>query len=108
MSTINKYEFLKSEGTLNDRLQYVLSLSDKSEIEKYLKESSSYVDLQMLIFLSKSTKNEKNLFEIFQNDSLPIRQRIIAGKCWMKIQKDEKQIVEFIIEIINDKNFPRL
>ena len=29
MSTINQYELLKTEGTWNDRLKYVLSLSDK-------------------------------------------------------------------------------
>jgi len=108
MSTINKYELLKTEGTWKDRLKYILSLLDKTEIEKHLKQSSSYDDLQMLIFLSKSTKNEKNLLEIFKTDSLPIRQRIISGKNWFKIQKDEKQIYEFIVETMNDKTIPRL
>ncbi|CAF3971219.1 unnamed protein product [Adineta steineri] len=108
MSTISKYELLKHEGTWFDRIKYILSLSDKNEIEKYLKQSTSYEDLQILIFLSKLTKNEKNLLEIFQNDSLPVRRRIIAGKAWLKIQNDENQIHKFIVETINDKNISRL
>jgi hypothetical protein len=108
MSTINKYELLKTEGTWQDRLQYVLSLSNKTEIEAHLKESATYDDLQMLVFLSKSTKNEKNLFEIFKTDSLPTGQRIIAGKGWLKIPKDEKQIYEFIVDTMNDRHIPRL
>jgi hypothetical protein len=108
MSTINKYELLKSEGTWKDRLNYILSLLDKTEIEKYLKQSSSYDDLQMLVFLSKSTKNERNLVEIFKTDSLPIKQRVIAWKGWLKIQRDEKQIYEFIVETMNNKNIRRL
>ncbi|CAF4959172.1 unnamed protein product, partial [Rotaria magnacalcarata] len=79
---------LKTEGAWNDRMKYVLSLSNKTEIEKHLKQSTSYEDLQMLTFLSKSTKIEKNLFDIFKTDSLPIIQRIIAGKGWLKIQRD--------------------
>ena len=39
----------------------------------------------------ESTKNEKNLLEIFKTDSLPIRQRIIAGKYWLKLQSDENK-----------------
>lgn len=108
MFTINKYELLKSEDTWKDSLKYVLSLLDKTEIEKHLKQSSSYDDLQMLVFLSKSTKNEKNLLEIFKADSLPIKQRAIAGKNWLKIQKNEKQIYELIVETMIDKNIPRL
>ncbi len=42
MSTINKYELLKTESTLKDCLKYILALSDKTEIEKHLKQSSSY------------------------------------------------------------------
>ncbi|CAF4880269.1 unnamed protein product, partial [Rotaria sp. Silwood1] len=107
MSSIFKYELLKTEGTWKDRLKYIISLSDKTEIEKHLKQSLSYDDLQMLVFLSKSTKNEKNLLEIFKTDSLPIRQRTIAAKGWLKIQRNEKQIYEFIVETINDKNIGR-
>ncbi|CAM4750560.1 unnamed protein product [Rotaria magnacalcarata] len=107
MSTINKYELLKTEGAWNDRMKYVLSLSNKTEIEKHLKQSTSYEDLQMLTFLSKSTKIEKNLFDIFKTDSLPIIQRIIAGKGWLKIQRDEQKIYEFILETMNDRNISR-
>ncbi len=109
MSLISKYESLKSDGTAVDRLKYIFSLKDKNEIEKYLKESSktSYTDLQMFIFLSNSTKNERNLMEIFQTDGLPIKQRIFAGKSWIKLQKDEKQILGFIIQTINNKTLPR-
>ncbi|CAF3063646.1 unnamed protein product [Rotaria sp. Silwood2] len=107
MSSIHKYELLKIEGTWKDRLKYVISSRDKTEIEKYLKQSSSYDDLQMLVFLSKLTKNEKNLLEISKTDSLPIRQRTIAAKGWLKIQRDEKQIYEFIVETMNDKNIAR-
>jgi hypothetical protein len=107
MSSINKYELLKIEGTWTDRIKYILSLSNKTEIEKHLKQSSSYDDLKMFVFLSKSTKNEKNLLEIIKTDSLPLRQRIIAGKGWLKIQKDEEQISEFIIETLANTNIPQ-
>jgi hypothetical protein len=109
MSVISKYESLKIDGTSIDRLKYILSLNDKNQIEKYLKESlkTSYNDLQMFIFLSNLTKNETNLMEIFQTDYLPIKQRILAGKSWIKLQKDEKQIQNFIVQTINNKNLPR-
>ncbi|CAF4155444.1 unnamed protein product [Adineta steineri] len=89
MSSIAKYELLKQDGTFQDRLKYVLSLGDNSEIEKYLKESllSSYDDLQMFVFLSTSTKNQKNLLEIIQIDSLPIKQRTIAAQNWIQLEK---------------------
>jgi len=109
MSSINKYESLKIDGTWIDCLKYILSLPDKTEIEKHLKESlkTSYDDLQMFIFLSKSTKNEKNLLEIFQEDSLPVKQRATAGKCWIQLEKNEKEIFDFMIKSINDKNLCR-
>ncbi|CAF1192166.1 unnamed protein product [Rotaria sordida] len=109
MSSINQYELLKKDGIWRDRLKYILSLSDKNDIEKHLKQSSlsSYDDLQMLIFLSLTTKNEKNLLEIFKTDSLPTQQRAIAGQHWIKLQKDEKQIHNFIVESINNKDIPR-
>ena len=108
MSSINKYELLKNDGTWTDRVKYVSSLPDKSEIEKYLKESSSHDDLQMLLFLSKFMKNEKNLLEIFQNDSFPVKQRAIAAKTWLQLQTDENQLHQFIVETLNNKNIPRL
>jgi hypothetical protein len=109
MSSIDKYELLKSDGTWKDRIKYVLSLSDKRELETHLRQSLStcYDDLQMFVFLSKSIKNEKDLFEIFKTDSFPVRQRAIAGKGWLKLQKDEKKIYEFVLETIADKNIPR-
>jgi len=110
MSLIEKYELLKKQGSWTDRLNYILSLSDKSEIEIYLKKSSfiSYDDLQMLIFLSKSTKNQINLIEIFKTDCLPVRQRADAAKAWLQLQKDEKQVHQFVVETITDSNIPRL
>ncbi|CAF3315830.1 unnamed protein product, partial [Rotaria sp. Silwood2] len=86
-----------------------LSLSDKNHIEKHLKESllSSYDDLQAFIFLSISTKNQINLLEIFKNDSLPVKQRAFAGQHWIQLQNDEKQIYNFLVESINDKNLAR-
>ncbi|CAF3580917.1 unnamed protein product, partial [Rotaria sp. Silwood2] len=110
MSLINEYESLKLAGTTyQDRLKYILSLSNKNEIEKYLKDSlfSSYDDLQMFISVCLSTKNDKNLLEIFKTDSLPIKQRILAGQYWIKFQKDEQKIHDFLIESINNKNLPR-
>lgn len=108
MFTINQYQSIKIDGTWNDLIQYVRSLSAKDELENYLKQSSSYEDLKVLIFLSKSTKNAKNLLQIFQTASLPIKQRAIAGKGWLKIQTDEKLIHHFIIDMIADRNIPRL
>ncbi|CAF4051216.1 unnamed protein product [Adineta steineri] len=109
MSSISQYELLKQHGTFQDRLKYVLSLEDKNEIENYLRQSltSSYDDLQMFVFLSTSTKNQKNLLEIIKIDSLPIKQRTIAAQSWIQLEKDEKQIFDFIIENLNDKNMPR-
>ena len=105
---INKYESLKNEGAWNDRIRYVLSLSDRNELENHLKQSSSYEDIQMFVFLSKSNKDEKNLLQIFQTHTLPIKQRAIAGKSWLKIQRNEQQIHDFIIEMVNDQSIPRL
>ncbi|CAF0890845.1 unnamed protein product [Adineta steineri] len=109
MSPISQYELLKQHGTFQDRLKYVLSLEDKNEIENYLRQSltSSYDDLQMFVFLSTSTKNQKNLLEIIKIDSLPIKQRTIAAQSWIQLEKDEKEIFDFIIENVNDKNMPR-
>ncbi|CAF1313648.1 unnamed protein product [Adineta steineri] len=110
MSSIDKYELLKREGLLIDRVKYILSLSDKTEMEIYLKTLSvkSYNDLQMLILLYKSTKNQMNLIEIFKTDSLPVRQRADAGKAWLRLQTDEKKIHQFVVETIIDVNIPRL
>ncbi|CAF2821052.1 unnamed protein product [Rotaria sp. Silwood2] len=109
MASIDQYESLKSDGTWQDRLTYVVSLSDKNEIENHLKKSAStsYDDLQMLIFLSWLTKNDKNLLEIFKSPSFPTRQRAIACQRWLLLQKDKKQILEFLITFINDKTIPR-
>ncbi|CAF4467932.1 unnamed protein product [Rotaria sp. Silwood2] len=109
MSSINQYELLKINGSWKDRLKYILSLTDKNDLEKHLKQSSesSYDDLKMLISLSLSTKNEKNLFDIFKNNSLSTKQRASAGQRWILLQKDPKQIHKFIVESINDKNLPR-
>jgi len=107
---MENYELLKKQGSWNDRIDYILSLSDKTEIEVHLKNSSltSYDDLQMLIFLSKSRKNQKQLIEIFKTDSLPVRQRVEAGKAWLQLEKDEKSIHQFVIEIITASTIPRL
>ena len=109
MSSVDKYESLKDDGTWMDRIRYVLSLPDKNKIEQHLKQSSttSYDDLVMFIFLSRSTKNEKNLLEIFQTNSLPVRQRARAAKSWLELIKDEKQVFDLITDSINDKNIPR-
>ncbi|CAF2126601.1 unnamed protein product [Rotaria magnacalcarata] len=109
MASIDQYESLKSNGTWQDRLTYVVSLSDKNEIENHFKKSAStsYDDLQMLIFLSWLTKNDKNLLEIFKSPSFPTRQRATACQRWLLLQKDEKQILEFLVASINDKTIPR-
>lgn len=107
---MENYELLKKQGSWNDRVDYILSVSDKTEIEVHLKSSSltSYDDLQMLIFLSKSRKNQKQLIEIFKTDSLPVRQRVEAGKAWLQLEKDEKSIHQFVIETITASTIPRL
>jgi len=102
------YEILKFEGTWNDRVRYVRSLSDKNQLEDYLKQSTTYDDVQMLIFLSKITKNEKNLLDIFKTDSYPIHQRIKAVKIWLQLQTNQQHIYDFVIDVINQKNLPRL
>lgn len=105
---MDKYQSLKTEGTWEDRLHYVLSLPDKTEIEKYLRNSSSYDDLQMLIMVAKSTKNKHTLLELSKTDSLPICQRIFAAKSWLKIEEDTEQIYNYLVEIITEKSIPRL
>ncbi|CAM4845478.1 unnamed protein product, partial [Rotaria magnacalcarata] len=109
MTSIDQYESLKSNGTWQDRLTYVVSLSDKNEIENHLKRSAStsYDDLQMLIFLSWLTNNDRNLLEIFKSPSFPTRQRAIACQRWLLLQKDEKQILDFLVTFTNDKTIPR-
>ena len=110
MSLIENYEQLKRQGSWKDRIDYILSLPDKTEIEIYLKKSAliSYDDLQTLVFLLKSTKNQKQLIEIFKTDALPVRQRVEAAKAWLQLEKDEKQIHQFVIENVTAENIPRL
>lgn len=105
MSTIEKYELLKNDGTLKDRIRYVLSLSNKDQLESYLKERivACYDDLHMFRIISIINKNDKNLFQLFQNESLPVYQRISALKNWMKFQTDEKTVLNFIVQLIRDK-----
>ena len=109
MSLISQYESLKKNGSSVDRIKFIASLKNKNEIEQYLKESSktSYTDLQSFIFLSNSTKNDKNLLEVFQTESLPIKQRVFAGQSWIKLQKDPKQIENLLVDTINNPNVPR-
>ena len=109
MSSISKYESLKNDGTSINRMKHILSLSDKSELEQHLKKSfqTSYDDLQALNFLSDLTKNEQNLLQIFQADALPIKQRVAAGKSWIKLQKNQQQVEILLIETINNPNVPR-
>jgi hypothetical protein len=107
MSSIEKYELLKADDTWENTLKYVLSLSDKNEIKKHLKDSECYDDVQILLYLAKSTKNTEDLFEIFQRDSFPVKQRAFAIKSWLKLEKDEKKIEEFVVQSINNENLPR-
>ena len=109
MSSISEYQSLEENGSLVDRRKYILSLKDKSEIEQYLRNSltKSLDHLQMLIFLSNITKNEKNFLSIFENDSLAIQGRILAGKSWIKLQKDPKTVEEFLVQTIQNKTHPR-
>lgn len=109
MSSITKYESLKNDATFVDRVKYIVLLKDKNELETHLKQSltTSYNDLQMFIFLSKTTKNQENLFEIFKTDSLPTKLRSYAINSWMKLNQDQKQIENFVIQSVNDQNIPR-
>lgn len=106
MSLIEKYD----QGSWIDRIGFIVSLSGKTEIELHLKKTSfkSYDDLQMLVLLSKSTKNQTNLIEIFKSNLLPIHQRADAVKSWLQLQNDEKIVHQFVIETITDSNIPRL
>ncbi|CAF1164464.1 unnamed protein product [Adineta ricciae] len=106
MSTIDIYELLKINGTWSDRINYIRSLSDKNVIEQYVKQSTSYEDLQLLVLLSKSIKNEKNLFEICKTSTYPIGQRIIAARSWLEIQTDEQVIYDFTIDIMTNESYP--
>ena len=110
MSSIEKYELLKCEETVTARINYIQSLRDKNEIEIHLKKAvhHSYDDLQMLVFLSKSTKNKNNLIDIFKNASFPVRQRADAAKAWIQFQDNETQIYKFVVETISDLNVPRM
>ncbi|UJR24725.1 hypothetical protein I4U23_006099 [Adineta vaga] len=105
MSSITEMEGL----SWVDRIKYILSLTDKTEIEQRLKQSSisSYDDLRLLIFLSLLMKNEKNLLDIFTNQSYPVEQRVHAGKNWLRLQKDQQVIHDFLVQTVNDKTIPR-
>lgn len=109
MTSMEEYELLKKEGSWMDRLKYILTLSNKTEIETQLKSSmSSYEDVQMLLFLSKLTKNQTNLMEIIKKDVLPTHQRMEAAKIWLQLEKDHTKIHQFVTEIVTDSNNPRL
>ncbi|CAF3920103.1 unnamed protein product [Rotaria sordida] len=59
----------------------------------------------MLIFLSKSTKNQTNLFEIFKTNSLPVCQRADAAKAWLRLQQNKKQVHLFVVQTIRTQIF---
>lgn len=105
---MDKYQSLKADGTWRDRLHYVLSLSNRTEIEEHLRNSSSHDDVQLLIILSKSTKNERILHELSKTDSLPIRQRIFAAQGWLKIEQDEGRISNYLVQMMTERSIPRL
>ncbi|CAF1154529.1 unnamed protein product [Rotaria sordida] len=88
MSSIEEYELLKKRGTWTDRLIYIRSLPDRTQIETHLKQSA-------------------NLLDIFNADNLPVRQRGKAAEAWLRLEVDEKQVHQFVINAINNKNIPR-
>lgn len=109
MSSISQYQTLKVEGSWVDRVKYVYSLSDKTELKQFLKQSaaSSYDDLQMWVFLATMTKNSTDLLDIFRDESLPAQQRARAGGLWISLQKDPQQVQDFVVQSINDPRVPR-
>lgn len=110
MTDLSQYQLLKDQGTLSNRFQFIRSLEDKTQIQDFLAKSfeKSYDDLQIFIFLSNLTKNEENLLKIFQHESLPLGQRILAGKYWIRLQKDVKIVENFLVETINNADYPSL
>jgi len=109
MSSVETYQSLKLDGSWIDRVKYIISLSNKTELENHLKQSltTSYDDLQMFIFLSTSTKNADNLLAVFQNGTLPVKQRSQAIKYWFQLQTNSELVEKFVIETINDPNIAR-
>ena len=61
----------------------------------------------MFIFLSTSTKNADNLLAVFQNGTLPVKQRSQAIKYWLQLQTNSELVEKFVIETINDPNIAR-
>ena len=107
MSTIEKYEWLKIHGTWIDRCKYIRSLTDKTQLEQYLKHSSSVDDLGLLVFYYKSSKDKNNLLELANSQQLPVEKRCQAIDAWLILETDEKQVHECIVTMVNNVNIPR-
>ena len=103
------YETLKVQGTSNDRLKYVFSLTDKTGVEEYLKKtvSSSADDLRMFLFVCRWTTNTTSVLDIFRTDALPVKQRVDAAFAWIDMEKDPSRVEQFIIDTITDIHMPR-
>lgn len=110
MATIERYESLKIDGTSKERVKYILSLSNTSELENYLKENlfCSYSNVDALRVLASRQHDEKTLLDLFENASLPGNQRFLALKSWLHTQKDANRVLELFINFIGDENFSRL
>ena len=103
------YEALKVQGTSNDRLKYLLSLTDKTGVEAYLKRtvSSSVEDLRMFLFVCRWTKNTASLLDIFRTDALPVKQRVNAAFTWLDVEKDLLRVEQFVMDTVTDVHMPR-
>lgn len=107
MSLIEQYESLKKNGTWVDRLQFLRTLSDPVSIENYLKRpTADYEDMRLRIRFTLLNKDQGSLLEIFNQSGLPAEQRLKAAEAWLRLEKDENNVHNLIVNTIQDKSIP--
>lgn len=109
MSLIEQYKSLKDNGTIIDRLKYLRTIADPTAIFNSLNQSTfNYDDTVLSIVYALATKNQQILLDLFNQVELPVQLRIKAAEGWLKLEKDEKSVHQFIINTLEEKSMPRL
>ena len=112
MSSINKYELLKTDGTWIDRLKYILSLSDKTEIEKYLKESLNHLMMiyKCLYFYQNQQKMKKIYWKYLKQIHYQLNNEFMLENVGFNFKKMKNKFIilllkQLMIKIFLDSKF---